>query len=807
MKVAEILTQIAEVCINVKASRLRGSFSYRVPSELAFIGPGWRVVVPFGPLQVEGFVLEMREALPGEGDALKPIMEAPDDAAWFDEEMLTTARWLSEYYVCSPGEALRLFIPGKSGVRSEQYYQAVSGAEIPEPQGRVHEFVSRKGPVAFSRLRAEFGAVCREELQRLIQGGWIEAGRRLGQRTVLKWQRILRLSVTPDAAREAAAVMKGKAAQRRLLERLAAEETIPLSKNAGGVAWDSAAKALVNDGYASLDRVRIQRDSYSDVHGSCPAVAATSDQQKALSLILPVIEERQSRTFLLHGVTGSGKTEVYLQAAAGALAAGRQVLALIPEIAQTSQLLRRFKARFAGSVAVVHSKLSLGERRDVWDKFRSGEIMIVIGTRSALFIPTFDLGLIIVDEEHEFTYKQEESPRYHVRDTALQRALLQGAAVVFGSATPALETYHAAMSGSHTLIEMPQRIDGSVLPEVEVVDMREQLKQGRKSIVSGPLESLLRETMEKGEQTILLLNRRGHSTFILCRECGFVMRCGHCSVPLVYHMQGGRLKCHYCDSSHAVPAACPSCQSRYIKFFGAGTQKLEEELATMLPGVRLARLDQDTTGKKGSHDLLLDDFRAGRYDILLGTQMVAKGHDIENVTAVGILAADSSLNLPDFRSAERTFSLILQAAGRAGRGEKPGRVVVQTYNPSHYAVKAGAAQDYAAFYTQESMYRNELMYPPFARFLKLTATGSDEAGVMRSADSVADLLRAELEKTSEEVTVLGPFVAPMAKISDAFRVHILLQGKDLSAAKRILVETGIAWARDITIDVDPLAMM
>jgi len=272
-------------------------------------------------------------------------------------------------------------------------------------------------------------------------------------------------------------------------------------------------------------------------------------------------------------------------------------------------------------------------------------------------------------------------------------------------------------------------------------------------------------------------------------------------------MQGGRLRCHYCDASHAVPTVCPSCHSRYIKFFGAGTQKLEEELSTMLPGVRLARLDQDTTGKKGSHDLLLDDFRAGRYDILLGTQMVAKGHDIENVTAVGILAADSSLNLPDFRSAERTFSLILQAAGRAGRGEKPGRVVVQTYHPSHYAVKAGAAQDYAAFYAQESLFRKELMYPPFSRFLKLTATGSDEAKVMRSADETADLLRAELEKISAAVAVLGPFVAPMAKISDAFRVHILLQGDDLSAAKRILVETGIAWARDITIDVDPLAMM
>ena len=801
------MNQIAEVCVNVKASRLRNTFSYRVPPELAFIGPGWRVIVPFGSLRVEGFVLELRERSSKESEVLKSILEAPDESAWFDDEMLATARWISEYYVCSPGESLRLFIPGKSGVRAEQYYQIAKGRILFENFSAVYDFINRKGPVNFSRLRAEFGAVCREELQHLEKEGLIETVRRLGDKAAAKWQRFLQLAVTPEEAEAAAALMKGKTAQKRILERLAVEERIPLGQNEGCIAWDAAAKALVQSGFACQDKIRLQRDSYCEVTGSCPAVAATDDQQKALALILPAIESRQSRSFLLHGVTGSGKTEVYLQAAAAALSAGRQVLALIPEIAQTSQLLRRFKARFGAAVAVVHSKLSVGERRDVWDKFRTKDISIVIGTRSALFMPSDDLGLIIVDEEHEFTYKQEESPRYHVRDTALQRAALHKATVVFGSATPALETYYAAVSGRHTLIEMPRRVDGSELPAVEVVDMREQLKQGRKSIVSAPLESLLKETMAKGEQAILLLNRRGHSTFVLCRECGLVLRCEHCNVPLVYHMQGGRLLCHYCDSSHAVPTICPSCHSRYIRYFGAGTQKLEEELSTLLPGVRLARFDQDTTGKKGSHDRLLDDFRAGGYDILLGTQMVAKGHDIENVTAVGILAADSSLNLPDFRSAERTFSLIMQAAGRAGRGAKAGRVVVQTYHPSHYAVQAGAAQNYEAFYEQEAVFRKELQYPPFAGFLKLTVTGNDEAGAMRSAEATAELLREREEIKLSAINILGPFVAPMAKIGDTFRVHILLQGEDLTSVKKALVQTGIAWARDITVDVDPLTML
>lgn len=803
---AESLERIAEVYINLKAGRLRNTFSYRIPQEFSFVGPGWRVIVPFGSRNMEGFVWETRTAAPQDCEELKFIGDAPDDSAWFDASMLTLARWLSEYYVCTRGEALSLFIPGKTGVRAEQYYQALLENQplVAEP---VYDFIRARGAVAFHRLRSEFGAPCRADLLRLQKAGLIIAKRKLEQKSTVKWQNVLRLAINEQAARDAASAMRGKPARQRLLIRLAEAGTLPLTRAAGGVAFDSAVKALIQAGLVKLERQRISRDTYAHVQGLGRPVTATPDQEKALSRIVPAIARKQHQSFLLHGATGSGKTEVYLQATAAALSAGRQALVLIPEIAQTHQLLRRFKARFGPGVAVVHSKLSLGERLDAWDKFRDGTADIVIGTRSALFVPAHDLGLIIVDEEHEFTYKQEETPRYHVRDTALKRAALVGATVIFGSATPSLETYRDAEIGRHTLLELPCRIDGSSLPSVEIVDMREQLKQGRKKIISAPLEQLLQDTINKGEQAILLLNRRGYSTFVLCRECGHVMRCQHCNVPLVYHLQDGKLRCHYCDASQASPSTCPACHSRYIRYFGAGTQRLEEELTNLFPGVRLARLDQDTTGKKGSTDRILEEFRAGRQDILLGTQMVAKGHDIEKVTAVGIMAADSILNLPDFRAAEQTFALIMQAAGRAGRGSLPGRVIVQTYHPEHYAVHAGAAQDYALFCRQEIAYRRELGYPPFSHLIKLTVSGAEEVATMRRAYETAELLQECLKDRKPPVDIVGPFAAPMAKLGDVFRIHILLHGEDLTDAKQVLTASGLSGARDISLDIDPLSMM
>jgi primosomal protein N' (replication factor Y) len=800
--------KIAEVCINIQVSALRRPFSYAIPAEFSFLKFGWRVIVPFGANAVEGFVLDVRDASPGEDPSLlKPIQDVPDADAWFDEEMLSTAQWLSDYYVCSLAEALRLFIPGKSGIRSEPYYEVQVGQDSVIGSGEIYEYVRQKGPVGYNRLRAEFGAECRAELADLVRRGALLSRRQARPRTGEKWERRVCLAKDLAAVRTALQKWRGKPAQKRLLERLLDADSLPISGKPNGVTWDGAAKALAAEGWIREEKIRVQRDSYCDISGNCPPVRATAAQQNALQEIFPSIRNRLAKTFLLHGVTGSGKTEVYLQAAAQALALQQQVLVLIPEIAQTGQVLQRFKARFGSAVAVIHSRLSVAERRDVWDGFRSGEVRIVIGTRSALFLPGAGLGLIIIDEEHEFTYKQEESPRYHVRDTALHRAATLNATVLLGSATPAIESYHCTMTGRYELLELPERVDGCSLPTVAVVDMREELKAGRRSVLSEPLVQLLRETKDKGEQSILLLNRRGHSTFVMCRECGHVMRCTHCSVPLVYHMQGGQLRCHYCDSVHPVPTVCPVCHSKYIRYFGAGTQRLEEELSTLLPGVRLTRMDQDTTRGKMGHDRLLDNFRAGRSDILLGTQMVAKGHDIANVTAVGILAADSALNLPDFRASERSFALVMQAAGRAGRGSKHGRVVVQTYHPEHYALQAGIAQDYASFYNREILFRKQLNYPPYVQFIKLTTTGRDESRTIQMAEEMAVHLQSRFARLSEPVEIIGPFAAAVSKIGDQFRVHILLRGANLAAAKTILVESGIAVARDVTIDVDPLGML
>ena len=802
------MTRIAEVCINVQASRLRRPFSYVLPDAFDYVAPGWRVVVPFGASTAEGFVLSVRTATDDEDlMALKQIGDAPDDEAWFDEEMLATARWLSDYYVCSLGEALRLFIPGKSGIKKTRSYQIAASGKMPEISSRVYETIGNRGVVTRQWLRMEQGSDALLELDRLVKLGLVEVCQQTKQRTAAKWLSELRLNLSPGELTILLESWRGKPAQRRLLERLAAEGCLTVTRQAGGVPLDATLKALLQAGLVRLEKTRQQRDSFCHIAGEGRVVQATPAQQAALAEIVPAIAAKAPQTFLLHGVTGSGKTEVYLQAAAAALAGDRQVLVMIPEIAQTSQVLRRFKARFGAAVAVVHSRLSVAERRDVWDLFRSRQIGIVIGTRSALFLPGAGLGLIIIDEEHEFTYKQEESPRYHVRETALQRAKQLGAVVLLGSATPALESYHAAKSGCYRLLTLPDRVDGAALPAVEVVDMREQLKQGRKSVISEPLENLLQQTVANGEQAILLLNRRGHSTFVMCRECGHVMRCEHCSVPLVYHMHGGKLSCHYCESIHTVPTSCPACHSRYIRYFGAGTQRLEEELAKLMPGVRLARMDHDTTGGKTGHDSLLDGFRQAKTDILLGTQMVAKGHDIENVTAVGILAADSSLNLPDFRSAERTFALVMQAAGRAGRGNKSGRVVVQTYHPGHYAMIAGAAQDYERFYQQEIQFREQLQYPPFARFLKLTFSGVDESRTMKLAEDTMLLLQGLLAQAMPAIELLGPYAAPVAKIGDLFRVQLLLRGENLSPARQALVDGGIAATAAIAIDVDPLGMM
>ena len=483
---------------------------------------------------------------------------------------------------------------------------------------------------------------------------------------------------------------------------------------------------------------------------------------------------------------------------------GEQVLVLVPEIALTGQIVRRFIRRFGNDVVVMHSQLSKGERRNNWLRMANGESHICIGARSAVFTAVRSLGLVIVDEEHDSSYKQEESPRYHAVEVARRRAAYYGCPVLLGSATPSIADYYRTQTGQYVLLELTQRVLNRPLPSVQVVDMREELARGNRRVISDAMTDLLQETLQQKQQAIILLNRRGFSTFVMCRKCGYVVKCDTCDVAMVYHKQQDRLRCHYCDAEKPVPLRCPACGSKYIKFFGTGTEKVEEQLREQFPRARIVRLDQDTTARKNSGDHIIEAFRRHEYDILLGTQMVAKGHDFADVSAVGILAADSLLNLPAYWAGERTFQLLTQAAGRAGRGTIPGRVVMQTYAPEHYVIQCAQRQDYAAFYAQEIQYRKELLYPPFHQILKIVITDENEKALWDTGNTLSLLLQNWHSESGSDTAVIGPFVDIIKKVRNKYRIVILLKGPDLASVKEFIRTKREFWRPGVILDVDSM---
>lgn len=536
----------------------------------------------------------------------------------------------------------------------------------------------------------------------------------------------------------------------------------------------------------------------------------TPAQREAVEYITGELVKREKSVALLHGVTGSGKTEVYLQAIQENCAAGRQSIVLVPEIALTPQMETRFTARFGEKIAVLHSRLSEGERSEAWRRMRDGEAQVAVGARSAIFAPFSNIGLIIIDEEHEFSYKQEDNPKYHTRDVALHRAQQHGAVVVLGSATPSVESYYRAQQQEYALLSLPQRVQQRALPEIAIVDMREELRRKNRSVFSMALRNAIADRLARAEQTILLINRRGFATFVLCRDCGLVLRCPRCSVSLTYHASDNMLRCHYCLYQHSTPDTCPVCQSRNIRYFGTGTQKIEDELKRSFPTARVLRMDTDTTTRKNSHQEMLDAFERGEADILLGTQMIAKGLDYPNVTLVGIITADSALNLPDFRAGERTFQLMTQAAGRAGRGDKPGQVIVQTYNPEHYSIQAVSEHDYKAFYRQEITVREQLNYPPFHFLIKIVASGDDESEVIRRLQYIADRAGKYAAKGEIPAEFLGPAPAPLSRLKNQFRWQLFFKGPDQHLLHEILMHTvdgEVFGAGGLSVDVDPVSML
>ena len=548
-----------------------------------------------------------------------------------------------------------------------------------------------------------------------------------------------------------------------------------------------------------------KEEDFEFMDGSEKHLMPNPEQQEALNLIISSIDDKKHKVFLLHGVTGSGKTEVYLQSIARAMELGLASIVLVPEISLTPQTVGRFKARFAGKIAVLHSRLLGSDRISEWNRINSGEAQIIIGPRSAIFAPVKNLGIVVIDEEHETSYKQEDAPRYNARDVGIKRAEISNAVVILGSATPSLESFYAAKNKKFTLVELPERIDSRLMPAVDIVDMREEMTRAKKvPIFSQKLREWIEKDITERKQVILFLNRRGFSTFINCRKCGYVIKCKRCSVSLTYHFDKKKLICHHCSFNMEPPQVCPECNAAYLKYWGLGTEKVESEIHRLFPAANIARMDTDSTHKRGSHDKVLSKFKDGHIDILIGTQMIAKGLDFPKVTLVGVISADTALNLPDFRSAERTFNLLTQVAGRAGRSDLGGRVIIQSYTPQHYAIQAAKTHDYNTFYDKEISLRKELNLPPFCHMVTLTLRGRNEEKVFKASES----LKASIEKEdkSKNVEILGPAPSPISKMKGMYRWGIFLRSESAENITSIL-KTALGKNRTpgiiVTVDVDP----
>ncbi len=748
-----------DVAINLPVKNLFRQFTYVVPDNMAFLDTGWRVVVPFSAQKTEGFVVGRNDVVKNAGN-LKSIEAVLGDGPWFDWEMLEAARWLSSYYMCSLAEAMRLFVPGKSSIKRT----AVK---------------DEKGNFLYYRYKE-----------------------RLKEKTVTAYR------ITEKGRAELKEGDIHLKAQIAALAALDGKGFLTLKELSKYKASPSVLRRLLERGCVEAGRRRILRNSYTAETERGEELLLTDEQLAAFNTVKDSINKNDGKTFLLQGVTGSGKTEIYLRAADLALKEEKQVLMLVPEIALTAQLVECFQARFGDLIAVAHSKLSQNERGDVWHRMRTGGAKILIGVRSAVFAPFEKLGLVIIDEEHEGSYKQEERPNYHARDVALKRCALAKATLILGSATPSLESYHEAKSGRYVHLRLTKRANGSRLPVAEIADMRRELADQNFSVLSRRLKEELVKTCAAGDEAIILLNRRGFSTFVMCRDCGTSITCPHCAVALVYHSAGEAMRCHYCGNTAKIPETCPKCGSRRIKFFGTGTQKAEAEIMA-LPEVRVLRMDQDSTAQKFAHADILKSFAAGERNVLIGTQMVAKGHDIPGVTLVGVLSADSSLNLPDFRAAERTFSLLTQAAGRAGRRDKDGCVIFQAYDAKNPVILAAAAQDYDSFAEGELKYRKELFYPPFSRMLKLTGLDKDRDEAQALAKRVVLFLETlQLEKRlSESVMVLGPFPGLVEKVMDLYRINVIVKAEDMQPVKDALLKSDFKEQKNLFFDVDPVSVI
>ncbi len=804
---------------------IRNTLTYLVPDSIT-VQTGQRVQVPLATRKATGIVLRAGSPLPP-GIAARPILRVLDTEPVLSPELLELGLWIADYYIAPIGEVYRAMLPLRADTRrarsirlselGQRKLQEINqpGQEPASSAGELLNYLATRGSASVEVLRRKFS----EAFLQALKEKWLVIDEVERERTQRQVYAVRLAGPMPEKP------LRLSPAAKRILEALGADGRAEDHRELLSTARAdlTALKKLSASGHIELEPSKAESRSALPAQEPSPAgdkwaeadlsLVLTPAQRFVLDDLTKQMEAGQFQTVLLHGITGSGKTEVYLRLITHCLEIGRTALTLVPEIALTPSVQAQFLARFGSNVALLHSALSENERHKEWWRIRRGEAKVVLGTRSAIFAPLANLGLVIIDEEHDTSYKQEETPRYNGRDVAVVRARLASALAVLGSATPSLESYWNAREGKYRLALLPERVEGRKLADVEIVDMRQEFRETHTQVpVSRRLHQEIETQLSNRQQTMILLNRRGYAWFLLCRSCGQTQRCENCSISLTYHRREHRLICHYCGYSAPVPARCPNCDSQHLYYVGEGTEKVEKKFAEIFPGARVARLDRDVARRQSQFQKILSEFRQGKIDILVGTQLIAKGHDFPGVTLVGVVSADIGLGLPDFRSAERTFQLLTQAAGRAGRGEKPGRVLVQTFFPDHYAIRLAAEQNYEAFFDKEMRFRRMMHYPPVTAIANVIAQGSKLEQAAQVSTHVGNFLL-PLEQETEGLKILGPTPAPLAKLEGRFRIQFLIKCTSRSRLSTMLQRL-VVYAdqqgvpqRSLMIDMDPMNIM
>ena len=807
------MKEIVEVAVGLPVFK---TFHYRIPEKMkGSLQVGMRVLVPFKGRKVTGFSIDLLEQPPkGVEEKLREVEDLLDEAPLIDPQMLRFYRWIADYYLYPLGEVIKTGLPPGLQLKSELILSLTQNGMESLTQGGL-------GPIQ-EKVFKEIGRCGKVSLKKVLKRFLKEVSRS----QLFSWKRKGLLNI--DAEIEGKEV---KPKFEKVVQYQGGEPPQPISKKQaeilnwikekGEISYSELSKrfkspskpiqSLQAKGLLSLSRREVCRDlSVRSELKPYPKPEPTSDQEAILGEILKGIRSKRFSPFLIYGVTGSGKTEIYIRAIEEVLLRGQEAIVLVPEISLTPQLLSRFIDRFGKNLALLHSGLGRGERYDQWRRIWKGEVKIAMGARSAIFAPFKNVGIIVVDEEHDPSYKQEEKLKYHARDVAVVRAKQAEATLLLGSATPSLESFYNAEKGKFRLLNLPERIEGRPLPRVEVVDVR---KEG--GLLSEKLRAALQKNIEDKKQSLLFLNRRGFANFILCPDCGLTFKCPNCSVTLTYHLRDRSLQCHYCDYRIQAPGDCPKCQGHRLQGMGIGTERLEQEIKSLFPETQVGRMDRDTTSRRRSHLQILKKLESGSIDILVGTQMIVKGHDFPNVTFVGVVSADTSLHFPDFRSSERTFQLLTQVAGRAGRGEVLGEVVILTFNPDHYSILRAKDHDYVGFYQEEIQFRRALEYPPFSRFINFRLVGNSEKRTKGMGEEMGGIGQSLLKKGyGKGIEILGPSPAPFAKMRGKFRWQMLAKGKSPQLLHQFAKELASRMEAplkgkgvNLDIDVDPVFIL